>query len=287
MPRRGGASCWSGFEGLDRYLASIGGEREPRREGARAYARVRGAALRCCCEDVFAEQTDFELRPERLAGGSSVCRAVGAHEHQRGDDRRDAARADDRLCRACANKGPEDRTARRARGCPRGRALGRRRRRDGHLRGRAPAPRRARTPTTRSHAGARSSTICCARCGCSATDASASERWRGLASAAGAWTPLALGTGGSPHGHARGHARAGGRAARVLQPRLPPRARGQRARVGAATLRAGVRARRARSRRSATTCSRCERCSSPRARQAVCSPVGWRRCARRRSSARA
>jgi hypothetical protein len=51
------------FEGLDRYLASVGGE------GARAKGRARvRAAIRALLEDVFDEQTDFDLRPERLQG---------------------------------------------------------------------------------------------------------------------------------------------------------------------------------------------------------------------------
>jgi hypothetical protein len=49
------------FEGLDRYLASAGGE------AARAKGRTRvRAAIRALLEDVFDEQTDFELRPERV-----------------------------------------------------------------------------------------------------------------------------------------------------------------------------------------------------------------------------
>lgn len=49
------------FDGLDRYLASIGGEPGP----AKGRGRVR-AAIKGLLEDVFDEQTDFELRPERL-----------------------------------------------------------------------------------------------------------------------------------------------------------------------------------------------------------------------------
>jgi hypothetical protein len=50
------------FDGLDRYLASVGtdvGGAKPRG------TRVR-AAIKALLEDVFEEQTDFELRPERL-----------------------------------------------------------------------------------------------------------------------------------------------------------------------------------------------------------------------------
>ncbi|HEV7528902.1 MAG TPA: hypothetical protein VGO29_08390 [Solirubrobacteraceae bacterium] len=49
------------FEGLDRYLVSAGGE------AARAKGRTRvRAAIRALLEEVFDEQTDFELRPERV-----------------------------------------------------------------------------------------------------------------------------------------------------------------------------------------------------------------------------
>jgi len=49
------------FEGLDRYLASVGGD------AARARGRTRvRAAVKALLEEVFDEQTDFELRPERV-----------------------------------------------------------------------------------------------------------------------------------------------------------------------------------------------------------------------------
>jgi len=53
-------SLLQGFDGLDRYLASVG------RPGGGPKARAR-AALKALLEDVFDEQTDFEVRPERLA----------------------------------------------------------------------------------------------------------------------------------------------------------------------------------------------------------------------------
>jgi hypothetical protein len=55
------ASLLAGFDGLDRYLSSIGVDlgRTAGRAGVRAAI---GALLR----EVFAEQTDFELQPERL-----------------------------------------------------------------------------------------------------------------------------------------------------------------------------------------------------------------------------
>jgi hypothetical protein len=55
------ARLLAGFEGLERYLASVGVER-----GAGGRAGVR-TAIGALLREVFAEQTDFELRPERLA----------------------------------------------------------------------------------------------------------------------------------------------------------------------------------------------------------------------------
>ena len=49
------------FEGLDRYLASVGGD------AARATGRTRvRTAVKALLEEVFVEQSDFELRPERV-----------------------------------------------------------------------------------------------------------------------------------------------------------------------------------------------------------------------------
>jgi hypothetical protein len=49
------------FEGLDRYLASLGSE------AARAKGRTRvRTAIKGLLEEIFEEQTDFELRPERV-----------------------------------------------------------------------------------------------------------------------------------------------------------------------------------------------------------------------------
>jgi hypothetical protein len=49
------------FDGLDRYLASVGGE------AARAKGRTRvRATVKALLEEVFEEQTDFQLRPERV-----------------------------------------------------------------------------------------------------------------------------------------------------------------------------------------------------------------------------
>jgi hypothetical protein len=55
------AKALEGFDGLDRYLAGIGGD------GGRPKGRARvRAAIKALLEEVFEEQTDFELRPERL-----------------------------------------------------------------------------------------------------------------------------------------------------------------------------------------------------------------------------
>ncbi len=56
-------SALEGFQGLDRYLASR--HVEPLRESARDRAQ---AAIVALLQDVFDEQTNFELRPERLSG---------------------------------------------------------------------------------------------------------------------------------------------------------------------------------------------------------------------------
>jgi hypothetical protein len=55
------AKLLEGFDGLDRYLASVGADAA--RTKGRARVRV---AIKALLDDVFDEQTDFELRPERL-----------------------------------------------------------------------------------------------------------------------------------------------------------------------------------------------------------------------------
>ncbi|MGP0102057.1 MAG: hypothetical protein ACLPUT_10635 [Solirubrobacteraceae bacterium] len=63
LPSYGDAArLLEGFDGLDRYLANV--DAEPARADART--RVRAAILALLSE-VFDEQTDFELRPERLS----------------------------------------------------------------------------------------------------------------------------------------------------------------------------------------------------------------------------
>jgi hypothetical protein len=79
LPEHGAAvAALEGFGGLDRYLAGWGGQTRGAVRAdvlrSRAGAGVRGAthtrartAAGKLIEDVFAEQTEFELRPERLA----------------------------------------------------------------------------------------------------------------------------------------------------------------------------------------------------------------------------
>jgi hypothetical protein len=55
------AKLLEGFDGLERYLAARGGD--VARPRGRSRARV---AMKALLEDVFGEQTDFQLRPERL-----------------------------------------------------------------------------------------------------------------------------------------------------------------------------------------------------------------------------
>jgi hypothetical protein len=63
------AKLLEGFDGLDRYLASVGATTDPTRS-ARPARRVRQprapAAIRVLLADVFDEQTDFEVHPERV-----------------------------------------------------------------------------------------------------------------------------------------------------------------------------------------------------------------------------
>lgn len=61
-PHNSAAMLLGGFEGLDRYLTSV--DADLGRLGGEAGAR---AAISSLLLEVFAEQSDFELRPERLA----------------------------------------------------------------------------------------------------------------------------------------------------------------------------------------------------------------------------
>jgi hypothetical protein len=72
------ASLLEGFDGLDRYLANIGAE--PARRDARSRAR---AAILALMREVFDEQTDFELRPERLHAALErlECAALAGASH--------------------------------------------------------------------------------------------------------------------------------------------------------------------------------------------------------------
>jgi hypothetical protein len=57
------AALLEGFEGLDRYLASVGEDPAPDGPGTRVQT-----AMVALLQEVFEEQSDFELRPERLRG---------------------------------------------------------------------------------------------------------------------------------------------------------------------------------------------------------------------------
>lgn len=66
-------SALAGFDGLERYLAGRSGQARsgrgddiPKSREAGTHARAR-TALKLILEDTYAEQTEFELRPERLA----------------------------------------------------------------------------------------------------------------------------------------------------------------------------------------------------------------------------
>ena len=60
---RPAAATLEDFDGLDRYLASVGDDRGRGASGTRGHA-----ALVALLQEVFEEQSDFELRPERLRG---------------------------------------------------------------------------------------------------------------------------------------------------------------------------------------------------------------------------
>ncbi len=60
------------FDGLDRYLASAGDDRGRAGSGTRGHA-----ALVAMLQEVFEEQSDFELRPERLRGALARLERAG------------------------------------------------------------------------------------------------------------------------------------------------------------------------------------------------------------------
>ena len=110
------AKLLEGFDGLDRYLAAVGGDPSSRRSrpaGGRARAL---AAITALLADVFDEQTDFELHPERLAARARAPCALGGRGLGRGEARGDAPRPDDHLRGAARDGGPDDRSPRRAGG---------------------------------------------------------------------------------------------------------------------------------------------------------------------------
>jgi hypothetical protein len=65
------AAVLEGFDGLDRYLASVGEDRG-RGGGTRGHA-----ALVAMLQEVFEEQSDFELRPERVRGALARLERAG------------------------------------------------------------------------------------------------------------------------------------------------------------------------------------------------------------------
>ncbi len=108
--RRRRLSLLAGFEGSTAICEHRRGARAPRS----ARACPRRAAGRCC-EEVFGEQTDFELRPERVRAGARAPRARGARGGEQTTLHRDPARPHDRLARDRADERPHDRPARGAR----------------------------------------------------------------------------------------------------------------------------------------------------------------------------
>ncbi len=66
------AATLEDFDGLDRYLASVGDDRGRGASGTRGHA-----ALVALLQEVFEEQSDFELRPERLRGALARLERAG------------------------------------------------------------------------------------------------------------------------------------------------------------------------------------------------------------------
>ena len=205
----------------------------------KAYARA-GAALRLLLEDVFDEQTDFDRRSEPAAYQERVEAALARLEQSAGASASEVTLlatlhgltiASEELA---LTKGLTIAQQGALRGVPDGapadgllvvftRRRGRRRRRDRTRARGAEGPAARAAPVRRRSRDARR-----ARLGAGRRRLVESNRARR------GWPPAR---------NAGGERRAGGRAARVLQPRLPPCARRQRAGLGAAALRARLRAR--------------------------------------------
>ena len=196
------------FEGLDRYLLArealpeSAGRAELGRRARRRGAERADAALRALLGDVFAEQSDFTLREERLRGAlerldcsahaSATEVTLLATLHGLTIASPELALAagltiarPDALLDVPDGGARGGRRWRGARGCgaPAGGVHHR-----GHRRARG------------DRAGRAVLASCCARCASSATAASRSGGSRGHASATGAWGARALGWGGRPHG---------------------------------------------------------------------------------------
>ena len=244
-------------------------------------ARVR-AAIGSLLGEVFAEQSDFELHPERVNAALERLNSTALVEQRRTDGRRAARRHDDLERRAAARPRAHDRQAAGARR-PAARSA-----RAAARTVRAPR-RRARKPGARRR-GSRSSrgARCCATCSRALRlfgDGRVTLGPLGWARIGlGPWTPLPLGAGGRPHGMLIVTVEQEDelRAFCNLVSRRAPRATSSPGRCAASSSAASAPTR---SRRSATTCSRCARCSSPRARRAASSQDASRRCARRPSDA--
>ena len=100
LPSYGAAATRSSAStALTAISASVGaepGRPSPARAGARRCVR--------CCEDVFEEQSDFELRPERAARGARASRARGAAAPGEVTLVATLHGLDDQLGRACARR---------------------------------------------------------------------------------------------------------------------------------------------------------------------------------------
>ncbi len=206
------------FEGLDRYLAASGAEIAARHAARRGRRRDPRAALRRLRG---AERLRAASRaPQR---GARAARERRARRRRRGHARRDAPRPDDHLAGARAHKGPDDRPAARARRAPpEARSEG-----DG-----APAGISSSCSPPRSDEPLGGDRARHARCSRPAARAAPvrrrpcdARRARLGAHRRRPLEPARARQRRAPARDAGRHRRAGGRAARLLQPRLPSRAR--------------------------------------------------------------